>query len=105
MMCKAFDWKHSKISMLSRSRTPELYSISQDWFEYCFIYRLVACGEFGLCPSNQYILVRVILSCFCFEKICFCVSSVKVQAEILGIFFLGELYTDWGSTYLFVQCV
>jgi hypothetical protein len=31
----------------SGSRTPELYSVSPDWFEYCFIYeKFVACREF-----------------------------------------------------------
>jgi hypothetical protein len=31
----------------SGSRTPDLYSVSPDWFEYCFIYeKFVACGEF-----------------------------------------------------------
>jgi hypothetical protein len=30
----------------SGSRTPELYSVSPDWFKYCFIYeKFVACGE------------------------------------------------------------
>jgi hypothetical protein len=29
------------------SRTPELYSISPDWFEYCFIYeKFVVCRVF-----------------------------------------------------------
>jgi hypothetical protein len=38
-------WKYSRISVLDR--TPELYSVSPDCFEYCFIYRkFVACGEF-----------------------------------------------------------
>jgi hypothetical protein len=31
----------------SGSPTPELYSLSPDWFEYCFIYeKFVACREF-----------------------------------------------------------
>jgi hypothetical protein len=31
----------------SGSRTPELYSVSPDWFEYCFYYeKFVACREF-----------------------------------------------------------
>jgi hypothetical protein len=31
----------------NRSRTQDLYSISPDSFEYCFIYeKFVACGEF-----------------------------------------------------------
>jgi hypothetical protein len=33
----------------SGSRTLELYSVSPDWFEYCFIYeKFVARGEFRL---------------------------------------------------------
>jgi hypothetical protein len=49
---------HSQVSRLetfqnfyvgSGSRTPELYSISPDWFEYCFIYeKFVACRKFWL---------------------------------------------------------
>jgi hypothetical protein len=31
----------------SGSRTPELYSVSPYWFEYCFVYeKFVACREF-----------------------------------------------------------
>jgi hypothetical protein len=45
-MRKAFDWKRSGISMLE---VEELYSVSPDWFEYCFIYeKFVAHGEFLL---------------------------------------------------------
>jgi hypothetical protein len=33
--------------VLSGSRTLEFYSVSSDWFEYCFIYeKFVAFGEF-----------------------------------------------------------
>jgi hypothetical protein len=47
LMHKAFDWKHSRISVESGSHAPELYSVSPDWFEYCFIYeKFVACREF-----------------------------------------------------------
>jgi hypothetical protein len=55
---------------------------------------LLLVESFDLCPSNQYILVRVIPSCFRFAKMCL------VQPEILDIFFLGELhivYMDWGA--------
>jgi hypothetical protein len=52
----------------SGSRTPELCSVSPDWFEYCFICeKSVACGE--LCQK----------------------SPVTVQPEILDTF-LRELY-------------
>jgi hypothetical protein len=48
-MRKAFDWKRSRISVGSGSRTPEIYSVSPDWFEYCFLYeKFVACREFLL---------------------------------------------------------
>jgi hypothetical protein len=31
----------------SGSRSPKLYSVSSDWFEYCFVYeKFVACREF-----------------------------------------------------------
>jgi hypothetical protein len=33
---------------------------------------LLFVGSFDLRPSNQYILVRVIPSCFCFTKMCLC---------------------------------
>jgi hypothetical protein len=48
IMRKAFDCKSFRISMFgSGSRTQELYSVSPDWFEYCFIYeKFVACREF-----------------------------------------------------------
>jgi hypothetical protein len=33
----------------SGSRTPELYSVGPDWFEYCFIYeKFDVSGEFSL---------------------------------------------------------
>jgi hypothetical protein len=32
--------------------------------------------SFDLSPSNQYILVRVIPSCFCFTKMCLCQASL-----------------------------
>jgi hypothetical protein len=44
VMRKSFDWKRSRISKLE---VEELYSVSPDWFEYCFIYdKFVACREF-----------------------------------------------------------
>jgi hypothetical protein len=54
----------------SGSCTPKLYSISVDWFLYCFIYfrNLLLVESFDLRPSNQYILARVIPSCLRFFK-------------------------------------
>jgi hypothetical protein len=46
IMHKAFNWKRS---MLEVEAVPqELYSVSPDWFEYCFILvyeKFAACGE------------------------------------------------------------
>jgi hypothetical protein len=45
----------------SGSSAPELYSLSPDWFEYCYIYMrsLLLVESFDFRPSNQYILVRL----------------------------------------------
>jgi hypothetical protein len=45
---KAFERKYSSISVLEvEAVPPELYSISPDWFEFCFMYgKFIACGEF-----------------------------------------------------------
>jgi hypothetical protein len=48
--------------------------------------------SFDLRPSNQYILVRVITSCFFKNVIVPGESPVKVQSEILDFFFLGVLH-------------
>jgi hypothetical protein len=61
----------------SGSRNPKLHSVSSDWFEYCFIHiNLLLVESFDLRQSNQYILVRVIPSCFHFTKMCLCQVSV-----------------------------
>jgi hypothetical protein len=54
---------------------------------------LLLVESFDLCPSNQYILMRMIPSCFRFAKMCFVPgkSPVKVQPKILDIF-LRELH-------------
>jgi hypothetical protein len=45
IMRKAFDWKHSRISMLEVEAVPQ--SCIPNWFEYCFIYeKFVVCREF-----------------------------------------------------------
>jgi hypothetical protein len=46
IMCKAFDWKHSRISLLEVEAIPQSCIPSPGWFEYCFIYeKFVSCGE------------------------------------------------------------
>jgi hypothetical protein len=64
--------------------------------------------SFDLHPSNQYILVRVIPSCFRFVNMYLrhvSKSLVQVQLEILGIFWrmLYVVHMDWGGgMFLFV---
>jgi hypothetical protein len=46
-MGKALDGNVLDFYVGSGSRTPELYSVSADWVEYCFINEnFVACGGF-----------------------------------------------------------
>jgi hypothetical protein len=54
---------------------------------------LLLVESFDLCPSNHYILVRVIPSCFRFVKMCLC------QVSIL----LRYLTSSWGSCTLFTS--
>jgi hypothetical protein len=58
--------------------------------------------SFYLCPSNQYILVRVIPSCenvFVLDK-----YPVKVWPKILDIIILGELHVLYGPGAHFSSC-
>jgi hypothetical protein len=63
-MCKAFDWKRSKISML------EVEVLSQSFIPYVqidlsivlYMKSLLLVESFDLRPSNQYTLMRVIPS-------------------------------------------
>jgi hypothetical protein len=74
IMSKAFDWKRSRISML------EVEAVVQSFILYVhiglsivlYMRRLLHVDILYLRPSNQYILVRVITSCFRFAKMCFC---------------------------------
>jgi hypothetical protein len=85
----------------SGSRTPELYSVSPDWFEYCFIYeKFVAC-RVGLRPSIQYILVRVIPSCFSFAKMCLCQVSLlsRCSPRYLTSMYNNSCYNNSGPWF------
>jgi hypothetical protein len=45
-MRKAFDWKHSRISMLEVEAMPQSCIPSPDWFQYCFTdEKFVSCEE------------------------------------------------------------
>jgi hypothetical protein len=53
--------------------------------------------NFDLCPTVQYILVRVIPSCFHFSKMCLSGKSpVKVQPEIPDIISMRGVVQDVG---------
>jgi hypothetical protein len=52
--------------------------------------------NFDLRPSNQYILMRVISSCFRFVKMCLC------QVSLLSRCSPGYLTSSWGSCALFI---
>jgi hypothetical protein len=53
--------------------------------------------EFDLCPSNQYILVRVITSCFHFVKMCLCQASLLSRCSLKYL-----TSSSWGSCTLFI---
>jgi hypothetical protein len=59
--------------------------------------------SFDLRPSNQYILVRAIPSCFCLVKMCLCQVSLLSRCSpryILDLFCLRELDiadVNWGT--------
>jgi hypothetical protein len=50
----------------------------------------------NFCPTNQYILVRVIPSCFRFAKMCLC------QVSLLSRCSARYLTSSWGSCTLFI---
>jgi hypothetical protein len=59
---------------------------------------------FDLCPSNQYILVRVSPSCFCFAKMFLCQVSLlsRCNPRYLASYSWGELhivYMDQGACF------
>jgi hypothetical protein len=69
IMCKAFSWKHSKISMLEIEVIPHsCIPKVQIGFNIVLYEKYVE--SFDLCSSSQYILVTVIPSCFPFMKMC-----------------------------------
>jgi hypothetical protein len=78
-------------------------------FEYRFIYTmrsLLRVESLEFRPSNQYILVRAIPSCFRFAKICLCQVSVlsRCNPRYLTSSFWGVAHCSYGpgGTFLFV---
>jgi hypothetical protein len=75
---KALDWKRSIISMLEVEAIPQscipLVQIGLSIVLY--MRSLLLVESFDLRPSNQYILVKVIPSCFHFAKMCLCQVSL-----------------------------
>jgi hypothetical protein len=62
----------------------------------CMRSLLLLLESFDLRPSNQYILVRVISSCFRFAKTCLC------QVSLLSRCSPRYLASSWGSCILFI---
>jgi hypothetical protein len=98
-MSMAFDWKRSIISMLEVEAVPQsCIPLSPDLFEYCFIYEnLLLVESFDFRLSNQYILVRVIPSCFRFAKMCLCQVSLLSRCSPRYL-----VSSSWGSFTLFI---
>jgi hypothetical protein len=67
-MRKAFDWERSGISMLEVKDVPQSVQIVSSIVLY--MRSLLLLESFYLRPSNQHILVKMIPSCFRFEKTC-----------------------------------
>jgi hypothetical protein len=82
----------------NRIHTPGLYSVSSDWFEYCFIRGSLLLDEsFDLHPSNQYMLVRVAASCFRFAEMCLCRVSLLSRCSPRYL-----TSSSWGSCTLYM---
>jgi hypothetical protein len=79
IMRKAFDWKCSRFY-----RMLEIEDVPQSCIPYVQVgLSIISCmrsyllvGRFDLSPSKQYILVRVIPSCFRFAKVPLCQASL-----------------------------
>jgi hypothetical protein len=69
---KAFDWKHSRIPMLEVEAVPQRYipQVQIGLSTVLCMRNLLLVESSGLRPSNHYILVRSIPSCFRFAKMC-----------------------------------
>jgi hypothetical protein len=98
-MHKAFDWKHSRIFTLEMEAPSWSYipyvQISLSFTIYMSILFLVE--SFNLCPSNQYIFVRVIRSYFCFAKMC--LHHISLLSSCSPRYFTSS---SWGSCILFI---
>jgi hypothetical protein len=78
IMRKAFDWKLSRISMFEVEAVPQSFisSVHIGLSIVLYMRSLLLVDSFDLRPSNPYILVRVIPSCFRFAKMCLCQVSL-----------------------------
>jgi hypothetical protein len=83
IMCKAFDWKHSRISMLEEETIPQsCIPYAQTGLSIASYKRsslLVVNSDLHL--SNQHIFRRVFTSYFRFMEMCLC----QVSPEILYV--------------------
>jgi hypothetical protein len=81
IMRKAFDWKRSRISVLEVEAVPQscIPQVQIGLSIVLYMRSLLLVESFDLRPSNQYILVRVIPSCFHLQKcVCGRQSPIKV---------------------------
>jgi hypothetical protein len=96
IMRKAFDWKRSRISMWKWKPYPRVV-FRKSRLVWVLFYTWEMCLRFDFRQSNQYILVRVIPSCFCFAKMCLC--QVSLQSRCSPRFLTSS---SWGSCKLFI---
>jgi hypothetical protein len=62
-----------------------------------YMRSLLLVESFDLCPSNLYILMRVIPSCFRFAKMCLCQVSLPSRCSPRYL-----ISSSWGSCTLFI---
>jgi hypothetical protein len=89
-MRKAFDWKRSRIPMLEVEAVPQscIPQVQIGLSIILYMRSLLLVESSDLRPSKQYILVRVIPSCFRFAKmylcqVCFTRSTSRLDFEQL----------------------
>jgi hypothetical protein len=87
-----------------------LNAVCPDGFEYYYVdEEFVVDREFGLRPSNQYILVSESPSCLRLAKMCVCVcvcvpgkAAVEMKSKVFDMVLLRYLhiiYMDWWACF------
>jgi hypothetical protein len=109
-MRKAFDWKHFRISMLEAEAVPQScipqVRIGLSIFLY-YMRSLLLVESFDLRLSNQYVLARVISSCFRFMKMCLCQVSLLSRCNprylTSSCWRSSTLFMWWGGAHVIVN--